>query len=101
MLHGPEGEELALELESRVQASQASALHNLCVTGWGVGVAISQEGHRAIAEGVLLPLLPGWRLEDLPVYAVIQRRAEQPAKVRIALELLAERTVFLFNSGKP
>ena len=89
VLHGAGDEVLTLDLESRVQASQASALHSLCIAGWGIGVAISQEGHKALAEGLLLPVLPDWQLDDLPVYAVTQRRAEQPAKVRVALELLS------------
>ncbi len=37
----------------------------------------------------LLPVLPGWSLADVPVYAATIRRGEQPAKVRHALELLA------------
>ena len=35
-------------------------------------------------------MLPGWQLADLPVYAVTPRRGEQPAKVRHALDLLAQ-----------
>jgi DNA-binding transcriptional LysR family regulator len=89
VLHRAGEQGLAIELDSRVQASQASALHSLCIAGWGIGVAISQEGQKALAEGLLLPVLPDWRMDDLPVYAVTQRRAEQPAKVRVALELLS------------
>jgi hypothetical protein len=54
VLHRAGEEELTLELSSvsRVQASQASALHSLCIARWGIGVAISQEGHKALAEGL-------------------------------------------------
>ncbi|CAN5391245.1 LysR family transcriptional regulator [soil metagenome] len=88
-LQGPAGERQALRLEGRVQASQVSALHALCVAGWGIGMAVSDDDRKALADGRLLPVLPGWRLSDLPVHAVTLRRGEQPAKVRHALDLLA------------
>ena len=90
-LQGPSGQTETLRLEGRVQASQVSALHALCMAGWGIGIAvgISEEDRLALAAGKLLPVLPGWRLADLPVYALTPRRGEQPAKVRHALELLA------------
>lgn len=88
-LQGPDGEQETLRLEGRVQASQVSVLHALCVAGWGIRVGVSQEDRQALADGRLLPVLPGWRLDDLPVYAVTPRRGEQPAKVRHALDLLA------------
>ena len=78
-----------VDLQSRVQATQVSALHVLCVAGWGIGVAVSEEDRPALADGRLLPVLPGWRLDDLPVHAVTLRRGEQSAKVRHALDLLA------------
>jgi LysR family transcriptional regulator, transcriptional activator for aaeXAB operon len=61
----------------------------LCVNGWGIHVAVADDARQALADGSLLPVLPGWRLADLPVYAVTPRRGEQPAKVRHALDLLA------------
>ena len=88
-LQGPNGERQTLRLEGRVQASQVTALHALAVAGWGIGLGVSEDDRQALADGRLLPVLPGWRLDDLPVYAVTPRRGEQPAKVRHALELLA------------
>jgi len=52
-------------------------------------VVVSEDDRRALADGRLVPVLPGWQLPDLPVYAVTPRRGEQPAKVRHALALLA------------
>ncbi|MEO7888189.1 MAG: LysR family transcriptional regulator [Polaromonas sp.] len=87
-LTGPNGEQQTLRLEPRVQASQVSALHALCLAGWGIGTAVSEDDRQALADGRLLPILPGWRMTDLPVYAVTPRRGDQPAKVRHALDLL-------------
>jgi len=87
-LQGPGGERRAVQLQARVQATQVTALHALCVAGWGISVVVSDDDRRALADGRLLPVMPGWRLDDLPVYAVTPRRGEQPAKVRHAMDLL-------------
>ncbi len=87
-IDGPNGQRQTLRLEARAQASQVTALHALCMAGWGVGMAVSDDDHRALADGRLLPVLPGWRLADVPVYAVTPRRGDQPAKVRHTLDLL-------------
>jgi LysR family transcriptional regulator, transcriptional activator for aaeXAB operon len=88
-LQGPAGQHESLRLEGRVLATQVTALQALCVSGWGIHVAVADDARQALADGSLLPVLPGWRLADLPVYAVTPRRGEQPAKVRHALDLLA------------
>jgi DNA-binding transcriptional LysR family regulator len=68
--------------------NRLTALHALCVAGWGISLGVSEDDRQALADGRLLPVLPGWQLADLPVYAVTLRRGEQPAKVRHALDLL-------------
>lgn len=88
-LQGPDGEHQTVRMQGRVQATQVTALHALCVAGWGISMVVSDDDRRALADGRLLPVLPGWQPADLPVYAVTPRRGEQPAKVRHALELLA------------
>lgn len=88
-LHSDAGEIVTVPVTSRVQASQVTALHALCVAGWGISVVVSDDDRRALADGRLVPVLPQWHLPDLPVYAITPRRGEQPAKVRHALALLA------------
>lgn len=89
VLHSDTGEQATVAVTSRAHASQVTALHALCVAGWGISVVVSDDDRRALADGRLLPVLPGWHLPDMPVYAVTPRRGEQPAKVRHALTLLA------------
>lgn len=89
MLHSQAGEQATVQVTSRAHASQVTALHALCVQGWGISVVVSDDDRRALADGRLVPVLPGWQLPDLPVYAITPRRGEQPAKVRHALALLA------------
>lgn len=88
-LQGLGGERQTVRMEGRVQATQVTALHALCVAGWGISIVVSDDDRRALADGRLVPVLPGWQLADLPVHAVTPRRGEQPAKVRHALDLLA------------
>lgn len=89
VLHNQAGEQATVQVTSRVHASQVTALHALCVEGWGISVVVSDDDRRALTDGRLVPVLPGWQLPDLPVYAITPRRGEQPAKVRHALVLLA------------
>lgn len=88
LLHNQAGEQATVPVTSRAHASQVTALHALCVEGWGISVVVSDDDRRALADGRLVPVLPGWQLPDLPVYAITPRRGEQPAKVRHALSLL-------------
>ena len=90
LLIGPSGERVGVNLNVCVEASQVTILHSLCVAGWGISVVVSEGDRKAIGDGRLVPVLPDWKLPDLVVSAVTQRRDEQPAKVRHALELLAD-----------
>ena len=99
-LHNDSGEQATVQVSRRVQASQVTALHALCVAGWGISVVVSEDDRRALADGRLLPVLPQWRLPELPVYAITPRRGEQPAKVRHALALLAAHFENLPRQGR-
>ena len=88
LLHNLAGDEVTVQVHSRAYASQVTALHALCVAGWGISVVVSDDDRRALLDGRLLPVLPKWQLPDLPVYAITPRRGEQPAKTRHALALL-------------
>jgi LysR family transcriptional regulator, transcriptional activator for aaeXAB operon len=88
-LHTADGERATVQVTGRVLASQVTTLHALCVAGWGISVVLSDDDRRALADGRLVPVLPGWRLPAYVVHAITPRRGEQPAKVRHALDLLA------------
>lgn len=98
-LQGPAGQHEVLRLQGRVLSSQVTALHALCIQGWGIQVGVSGDALQALADGRLLPVLPGWRLADLPVYALTPRGGEQPAKVRQALSLLTAFFGRIDNAG--
>lgn len=85
---GPEGESETVRLQARVLASQVVALQAMAEAGWGIHVAVAKDTRQSIEQGRLVPVLPGWRLSPVPVYAVTPTRDELPAKVRHALAAL-------------
>lgn len=89
-LSGPDKANIDIKLPVRIRATQVTALHALCVAGWGISIAVSEDDRRALENGSLVPILPDWKLPDLVLHAITPRRDEQPAKVRHALALLAE-----------
>ncbi len=89
-LRGPHGEVEKVQVLGRVQASQVTVLHSLCVAGWGISLVITEDDRRALADGRLVQVLPDWKLPEFVIYAVTPRRGEQPAKVRHALTLLED-----------
>ena len=89
-LRGPGGAVERVQVMTRVQASQVTVLHSLCVAGWGISVVVTDDDRRALADGRLLPVLPDWKLPDFVIYAVTPRRGDQPAKVRHTLALLSD-----------
>lgn len=89
-LHGNDGQVARVQVTSRASATQVTALHSLCVAGWGISIVLSDDDRRALADGRLVPVLPDWRPPDYDAYAITVRRGEQPAKVRHALDLLVQ-----------
>lgn len=85
---GPQGERESLRLEARVLSTQVTALQTMAEAGWGLFVAVAEDARRALAAGRLVPVLPGWSLEPMPVWAITPRRDDLPAKVRHALTAL-------------
>lgn len=89
-LTGPEGERESVRLQARVLASQVVALQAMAEAGWGIHVAVAKDTRQSIEQGRLVPVLPGWQLAPVPIYAVTPTRDDLPAKVRHALSALRQ-----------
>lgn len=96
-LQGPGGARASLRLGARVLATQVTALQAMAEAGWGLFVAVADDARQALAQGRLVPVLPGWTLAPVPVWAITPRRDELPAKVRHALAAL--RSHFSAHAG--
>lgn len=90
LLTGPGPVQETVRVQVKARASQVTALHSLCVAGWGISVVASEDDRRALADGRLVAVLPDWKLPDFVLHAVTPRRGEQPAKVRHAMALLVD-----------
>ena len=89
-LHNAESERHALSLALRASSNNQLSLQQLCEAGLGLAMLSPGDVADAVQAARLVPLLPGWRLPALPVYAVTPQREAQPAKVRYAIDLLRE-----------
>lgn len=87
-LRGPDGREDELRVTPRASSNNQLSLQQLCEAGIGLAMLGHEDVDEAVAQGRLLPLLPGWALPVLPVYALSPQRDAQPAKVRHAIEAL-------------
>ena len=87
-LHNAENERQSLTVRPRASSNNQLSLQQLCEAGLGLAMLSPDDLEGAALDGRLVPLLAGWRLPSLPVYAVTPQRDAQPAKVRHAIEAL-------------
>lgn len=85
-LEGPGGREV-LRIEPRITSNNQFSLQQLCVAGLGLARSVRPDIDDDLRAGRLVPVLPDWRLEPIPIWAVTPQR-DQPAKVRHAIEAL-------------
>ncbi|WP_366526668.1 LysR family transcriptional regulator [Aquabacterium sp.] len=72
----------------RLSSNSQSWVQHMCEAGMGVAVLAAHDTVDTLREGRVVPVLPGWSLPPLPIYALTPQRGAQPAKVRLALEAL-------------
>lgn len=89
-LRNSAGEEQALRVSPRASSNNQLSLQQLCEAGLGLAMLSPSDLDGAVQDGRLVPLLSGWQLPALPVYALTPQRDAQPAKVRHAVQALRE-----------
>jgi DNA-binding transcriptional LysR family regulator len=87
-LSGPERETRSLRIEARISSNNQLSLQQMCVAGLGMARLATVDVADDLAAGRLLPVLPHWTTPPLDVWAVTPQRDAQPAKVRVAIEVL-------------
>jgi LysR family transcriptional regulator, transcriptional activator for aaeXAB operon len=87
-LHNLDGLQQQLRVSPRATSNNQLSLQQLCEAGLGLAMLSPGDLDSAVKEGRLVPLLSGWQLPSLPVYALTPQRDAQPAKVRHAIEAL-------------
>lgn len=87
-LTGPDGAPAQLRTEARIRSNNQLSLQQMCAAGLGLARLAVVDADEELRAGRLLPVLPAWRHEPLPAWAVTPQRDAQPAKVRHAIDAL-------------
>lgn len=86
---GPEATTAKVEVRNpRLRSGNASVRLEAALAGLGVARITSTFCAAAVAQGRLVPVLPGWECEPLNMFALLPGRRLAPAKVRAFLDAL-------------
>lgn len=90
VLTDEEGGTVQLQAQARIGSNNQLSLQQMCVAGLGLARLARADVADELRSGLLLPVLPAWRLAPLDVWAVTPQRHAQPAKVRHAVQALQD-----------
>ena len=79
-----------VEITGPFSANSMGALHQLAVAGCGIVSLDSIVAADDVAHDRLVPVLPSWGFERVPVHALVPSRL-MPAKTRVFVDYLSER----------
>lgn len=85
------GVQAPVQVSSPFSANEATTLLHAALAGGGVAMLPTYLVNPHLADGSLQPVLPGWALPDLAVYALYTSRRHQAPAVRALLDFLAAR----------
>ncbi len=85
------GERSRVKVSGSVVTNSAETLRHLAVNGRAMSLAPSFLVSDDLAEGRLVPLLPDYRGVEFTINAVYPNRSHLPTKVRLFIDLLADR----------
>lgn len=86
-----EGNKESIKISGNVVSNSAEMLRFLTLTGRGIFLAPSFVVFDDIAEGRLVKIMPAYRPIEFNINAVYPNRSHLPTKVRLFIDLLAER----------
>ncbi|MBY5387915.1 LysR family transcriptional regulator [Rhizobium leguminosarum] len=86
-----EGNKESVKVSGNVVSNSAEMLRFLTLTGRGIFLAPSFVVFDDIAEGRLVKIMPDYRPVEFNINAVYPNRSHLPTKVRLFIDLLAER----------
>lgn len=86
---GPDGATAEVGMRNpRMRSGNAEIRLKAAIAGIGIARITSTFCAQAVAQKLLVPLLPQWRPEPLKIHALLPGRRLVPAKVRMFLDLL-------------
>ena len=85
-LQGADGRAQQIQVEARIASNNQVSLQQMCEHGLGIARLGLADVYPWLQRGVLVQVMPSWRLPAMPVWAVTPRRDAEEAKIRIALD---------------
>jgi len=89
-----------LRVEARITSNNQLSLQQMCAAGLGLARLARVDVDEDLRAGRLLPVLPEWTMEPMPVWAVTPQRDSQPAKVRHAIDALNDYLITLPGASR-
>ncbi|OHC30127.1 MAG: LysR family transcriptional regulator [Pseudomonadales bacterium RIFCSPHIGHO2_02_FULL_60_43] len=87
-------QKLSLAVQGRYLLNNIGMLRRLTLLGQGIAMLVDEMIDEDLTHGRLQRVLPNWKAETLPVYAITETRLV-PAKVRVLIDFLTDQ----FNRG--
>ena len=94
-------EEIEVSLPSRCAANSVGLVRQATLGGLGIGFLPPMLVHDDLASGRLVRLLSDWNTVSLPIHAVYPSRRHLARKVRVFVDLLADRITTESVHGDP
>lgn len=69
-LISPEGVTVICHYQSNITVNNVTAMTELCLNGAGVATLPAESAQQKIEQGLLIELLPTWKVANIPLYAV-------------------------------
>lgn len=85
----PEGGEVVVPIGGALECDDSRALGEAVYAGAGIGVRPAREVARAVANGTLEEVLPGYRFARAPLHALFPAGRDRLPHVRAVLDVLA------------
>ena len=87
--HGADGRVTSVRMEGRFTANNGEALNEAAIAGAGIVISPTFIAGDALRDGRLVPVLPGWTIGELGIFAVFPTARHLPAKVRACVDWMA------------
>jgi len=85
------GKSETVQMHSPVKSNSPDAVVSLALAGQGISALANNMVFDHIDSGALLPVLPGFNLKPVGIYAVYPHREHMPPKVRAFMDFLSRR----------
>lgn len=79
---------IKVQMPYRIKTNNVFVFKSLCQNGHGVGRVLYPDVQDELRQGVLIEVLPEWKLPEFMLYAVLLKREQQPIKVIRCLDVL-------------